>query len=528
MSSERRMLTELVHVALERSRRNGRKRRNTQKRLFSSPFPVFPQDAAASMWLIIVGVILLLLVWDWFRKTKGGVQVPHSPMVPLLGNGLLIAGDDKHIYRTVRKEAAKHGDVWKLNLFGTEFVCVSGMQVANEVFLAPRNHDSGSKKLGRFLGSGVFTVDSGPHHSSIKKALKPFLMSQTYQPIISRVLNKHCERLLADLRDKASSGVEIEFDTYLNDMVFRAMFDLILGSELAADSNVDDLLTMWKDILAWAWWMVSINGFEYFKLIDTAAHKHNQECERKLYAVFETHVEKLVDRVNASGPDFEPTNILEHYATGADDRSVSHLTDMAINLMWGAYDSTRFTILMGIVEATRHQRLVKQIRMEMRTGTAGDLPIPQELDRTNMPQLHAFVMEVLRLYPAFPFAMATMIQDLTLSTGVTLPANTNVMLCMDVVLRDPRHWGADADQFNPDRWIEHYRTTNSDPKAFRAFGAGARSCPGEKLAQFDVRLFVGALIRDFDFEIKEPEKLDVVQEISLTLNNVRGKVRIAE
>jgi hypothetical protein len=51
--------------------------------------------------------------------------------------------------------------------------------------------------------------------------------------------------------------------------------------------------------------------------------------------------------------------------------------------------------------------------------------------------------------------------------------------------------GPDANSFRPQRWIEHYEKSSQDPSAFNLFGAGSRACPGEKIAYFDVRLFVG-------------------------------------
>ena len=52
------------------------------------------------------------------------------------------------------------------------------------------------------------------------------------------------------------------------------------------------------------------------------------------------------------------------------------------------------------------------------------------------------------------------------------------------VNRDETIWGPDAAEFKPFRFLE--MTKDQQARGVNSFGLGARSCPGEKLAQSDM------------------------------------------
>jgi cytochrome P450 len=57
------------------------------------------------------------------------------------------------------------------------------------------------------------------------------------------------------------------------------------------------------------------------------------------------------------------------------------------------------------------------------------------------------------------------------------------MINVYAVNRDTTIWGPDADEFNPYRFLNISK--DQQARGFNSFGIGARSCPGEKLAQAD-------------------------------------------
>ncbi|KFY54761.1 hypothetical protein V496_07175 [Pseudogymnoascus sp. VKM F-4515 (FW-2607)] len=59
-------------------------------------------------------------------------------------------------------------------------------------------------------------------------------------------------------------------------------------------------------------------------------------------------------------------------------------------------------------------------------------------------------------------------------------------------------WGADGDQYRPERWET---LTEDQKKAFVPFGHGPRSCVGRNVAEMELTLAMATLVRRYDFEL---------------------------
>jgi len=72
------------------------------------------------------------------------------------------------------------------------------------------------------------------------------------------------------------------------------------------------------------------------------------------------------------------------------------------------------------------------------------------------------------------------------------------------VNRDPTVWGVDAENFDPDRWLDPSRIPSSNMttagvSGLLSFFEGPRMCIGYRLALFEFKVILSALIREFKF-----------------------------
>jgi phenylacetate 2-hydroxylase len=81
--------------------------------------------------------------------------------------------------------------------------------------------------------------------------------------------------------------------------------------------------------------------------------------------------------------------------------------------------------------------------------------------------------------------------------GIKLPKGITMMLNSQQVNHDTEHFGADAWQFNPDRYLD-----NPDPLPHTAYGAGSRICPAVAISNRLIYAILTRLILAFD--MKEP------------------------
>lgn len=92
-------------------------------------------------------------------------------------------------------------------------------------------------------------------------------------------------------------------------------------------------------------------------------------------------------------------------------------------------------------------------------------------------ELQRFVHESLRLHPASPVSLRHVLQDVTLKSGLHLPAGKDVTIDLRAANRDPAVFGPDADEFDP------YRALPEDVAPWGlSFGHGMHACLGQELA----------------------------------------------
>jgi len=141
-------------------------------------------------------------------------------------------------------------------------------------------------------------------------------------------------------------------------------------------------------------------------------------------------------------------------------------------------------------------------------------------DTVQLKYLTKVMQETLRYYTIIATLTRLCVSEVHIKeANVTIPANTNVMLPMALINRDPDLWD-EPSKFNPDRFDGPEFT--SAKNGYFPFAYGSRTCIGNTLAQLDSAVFMIKLLRKY---IIEPEPGFVPQPtfgISLTtLNGLR-------
>lgn len=105
------------------------------------------------------------------------------------------------------------------------------------------------------------------------------------------------------------------------------------------------------------------------------------------------------------------------------------------------------------------------------------------------PLREAVLRESLRLRPSALAVLRRLREPMRLGAR-ELPAGTNAMVPLPLLLRDPRFFER-PDVFLPERWLG----AGEPPPVFLPFGGGARRCLGEALARAEVAAVVPAVLR---------------------------------
>jgi cytochrome P450 len=127
-----------------------------------------------------------------------------------------------------------------------------------------------------------------------------------------------------------------------------------------------------------------------------------------------------------------------------------------------------------------------------------------------MKYLRAIINESQRLYPIVPSNSRTAIVDTFLPRGagpdhtapILVPKGTIVAYHSYSLQRRPDIYGADADQFRPERWLEPGFRPGW---AYIPFSGGPRVCIGQNFAITEAMHVVVRLVREFEIEVRDHE-----------------------
>lgn len=145
------------------------------------------------------------------------------------------------------------------------------------------------------------------------------------------------------------------------------------------------------------------------------------------------------------------------------------------------------------------------------------LPAPYAQTRA-IPYLEAVIREALRLVPGemFPQERVVPAGGLTLPDGQFVAQGTVIGFTSYVMHRNKAVWGADAEEFRPERFLRDEQGGESEG-AFAermrryndcdlSFGAGSRKCIGMNLGLMEVYKAVATLVALFEFELSTTEE----------------------
>ena len=181
--------------------------------------------------------------------------------------------------------------------------------------------------------------------------------------------------------------------------------------------------------------------------------------------------------------------------------------------MFEGHDTTATNITFTFFLLASHREVQEKCQKEMDSIFEGSDRSPTTADLARMKYLESCLKESLRLFQSVPVMSRTTGEEMTIK-GVTIPANTNVMLMNFMLHRDPTMF-KNPNQFNPDR----FSATNTEKQhayAYVPFSAGPRNCIGQKFAMMEEKIVVSTVLRHFSLRTKMVmEEIPLLAEVIL-------------
>ncbi|KAL5494825.1 hypothetical protein ACEPAI_287 [Sanghuangporus weigelae] len=199
----------------------------------------------------------------------------------------------------------------------------------------------------------------------------------------------------------------------------------------------------------------------------------------------------------------EGETLLDHLITYTKDLTI--LRDEILNIMIAGRDTTAATLTFATYCLAMYPNVMQRLREEI-LAIVGSERNPTYDDLKQMKYLRAFINETLRLYPPVPFDMRSSINATTFVNKTPggkpfyVPPRTQIVYSVFLMHRRTDLWGPDAQEFDPDRFLDYrlHRYLTPNPFIFLPFNAGPRICLGQQFAYNEVSFMLVKLCQNFD------------------------------
>ncbi|PLN86963.1 putative benzoate 4-monooxygenase cytochrome P450 [Aspergillus taichungensis] len=371
---------------------------------------------------------------------------------------------------------------------------------------------------GRIL-PGLFATQDEDIHRMLKKPIASiYSMSNlvSFEPLVDRTIHCFFEQL--DSRF-ARAGQTLDFGAWLQMFAFDVIGEITFSRRLGFLEKGEDIDHIMSDIWKYFQYVAPVGQMPWIDSLwvknpwISRLRKPSWSPMGDFTTARQTERMKLMNNPSAETTQVNDRDFLSRFiAAMGKDRSIPQWALLAwaqSNITAGS-DTTAIMLRTIFYNLLRHPDTMTRLMDELRTAAQkGELsPTVSWKQSRQLPYLDACIKEAGRIHPPFGLPLERIVPPggATIS-GQYLPQGTIVGMNAWVVHRDRAVFGADADQWRPDRWLDRDEVTlRTMESSLLTFGHGHRTCIGKNISHLEVYKLVPTLLQAYDIRLQDPSK----------------------
>ncbi|XP_070609880.1 cytochrome P450 2J5-like [Erythrolamprus reginae] len=225
----------------------------------------------------------------------------------------------------------------------------------------------------------------------------------------------------------------------------------------------------------------------------------------------------------------EPEDFIDFYLLEMEKRKndpnatydEDNLTQSIVDFFIAGTETTSSSLNWTLLFLANHLDIQDKVYKEMEEVFSPSQSICYE-DRKKLPYTNAVIHEIMRNKYSVLFGLPRQsVQDIYLN-GFLIPKGAIILPDLRSVLFDPEQWDT-PEEFNPNHFLDKEGNFVKND-AFLPFGAGARVCLGELLANMEIFHIFTQLLRAFRLEPPEGVELSEKSVTALILHPISYKI----
>ncbi|KAI1424805.1 cytochrome P450 [Xylaria sp. FL1777] len=387
-------------------------------------------------------------------------------------------------------------------------------------------------------GWTLFADRSIERHASTRRQLQStYSMTSlvSYEPYVNQCADIFSQRL----SEMSQAGVAVDMGHWLQCYAFDVIGHITYGERIGfldRGADIKGFMRVIDNQLAYGTLIGIYSSFHRltFAVVNFLAGKEGAG-RQYLTRYTQSRIASEQEKRKTAGADNEEQTIgaepfvskfLAKFERDPEAFSMQHILAGCIANIAAGSDTTGITLSAILFYLLRHPKCLRELREEIEEFRArGLLSDSFSFKETQqMPYLQAVMKETLRMHPAVGLPMERTVPE----GGATIcdrffPAGTIVGVNSWVAHRNTQVFGADADEFRPERWL----TSDKDKLAamnrqWIPFGVGSRTCIGRHISTLEISKLIPRIVYHFDFELSSSNAEDSWSTLNYWFVKPRG------
>ncbi|XP_046962216.1 cytochrome P450 4C1-like [Vanessa cardui] len=473
---------------------------------------------------LFVIVVVLYLYCRFSRRGRLFAKIPGPPRWPLIGNVHNFNLPRDKLFDYLRTLNKTYGDVIASGTLDVTAIHIyNPNDIEVNVFCTVVTKCTKKYKpytfLRRWLGDGLL-ISNGSKWQERRKLLTHAFHFDVLRKY-ARTFADEAEVFMAAV-EKEAVKEQADVNRLINKttlriicsmliFVFHTSLETVMGTSMKED--IDSLTTKYLEAIhriAAALLPRMLNFLLYLDLTfqmskhgweERAAIKELHQItksiikERKTYVNSDVYKQNETVKLNKKGRLAMLDLLIENEREGKID--VDGIREEVDTFMFRGFDTTSVTMAYLIMLIANNLDIQIKLYEEMKS-IFGDSSRPATIgDLKEMKYLDCCIKETLRLYPAVPYIVRSITEEIVLG-GYVIPADTMCQIHIYDLHRRADLY-PDAERFIPERFLPE-NSIDRHLFAYLPFSAGSRNCIGQKFAMLQMKTLMSSLIRKYRLE----------------------------
>lgn len=351
------------------------------------------------------------------------------------------------------------------------------------------------KTAGKVLGANALAFLEGASWLMNRRLSSPAFHTQRIANYI-QMIERHTDEMLAAWDDEQVIDIENEMTEVSSAIIGEILFDIKNFSH-----NALGLHKAFKTLR----YMLVVEITSTIPIPDWLPIPRKRREKEAIETTVKT-ISDLVEERRESGED--RGDILSSFLQTIDEDTGQGMTDTQIRdslmgLFIPGHETTAILLTWLSYILAKHPEVQEQVYQEVVTAWQTDDVTFDSLK--HLQYTGQVIDETLRLYPpVWSLFMREAVEPIQVG-DYTIPKGAIIIISPWVLHRQPNLWD-NPNEFKPERFAPD--NASHHPFAYLPFGGGQRICLGSHLALMEVKVIIGKLIREYTFELADPNKTD--------------------